>query len=406
MTATFKNSKSYIRSLVVVTIFVVLLSIINYGKFYNVLFSMRQEEDNKNNQIMNKTNDEHRRHDDNASSRQEKDSSTQDQNSNMLLHNNTTTTLSPPTQQGNNNSNKNDVVQLDFAVVGFPKCGTSSLMNLFQRHNQTTMFPVEKCYPRGTDEEMKKLFQDLGELPIKSNSSTIPRTLRGFKCPTSIVHIDGLDKMKDYKNDTKLIVGIRHPVRWFESYYNFRVSGFLRGKFREKPPHPSSLIGRANAYVGLNTDMGRFELSLMQLGKTELDTSDLLALAERRRRVIQSPFPVLIYALEQLEDGSDQEEAFRKDLQRYLQVRNPFQKIPRSNAAGDKQALYNNTIYEPMDICEEQYANVRKELVTNGKATANWILNHFVKHPDVMIGGNDDVFRKLVQGFTTDPCLL
>jgi hypothetical protein len=298
-------------------------------------------------------------------------------------------------------------VQLDFAVVGFPKCGTTSLMNLFEHNHQTTMARIERCYRSGSDEEMKKLFQELGELPNKSNSSSSP-TLRGFKCPTNIVNVDGLHKMKVTKVDTKLIVGIRHPVRWFESFYNFRIAGYLNGRHNIKPPDPGTLIGRRNTYLQLNTDLGRFELSLMQLGKTILNTTDLVALAERKRRVIQSPFPVFIYAVEQLEDDGDQEEAFRKDLQTYLQVQHPFEKIPRSNAASGRKKMfsYNNTSYRPINICEEQYINIRNELVTNGKGTADWLLNHFVKHPDVMIGGNDDVFKKIVQGFATDPCSL
>lgn len=301
-------------------------------------------------------------------------------------------------------------VQLDFAVVGFPKCGTTSLMQLFSQNNQTAMHNGEKCYKTGSDEEMKRLFQELGELvPAKFNSTPAARILRGFKCPTNIVNVDGLHKMKEYKNDTKLIVGIRHPVRWFESFYNFRVLQYLIGVHNQKPPNPQTLIGRGKSYLQLNTDLGRFELSLMQLGKTELNTTDLSALAERGRRVIQSPFPVFIYTVEQLEDGSNQEEAFRKDLQMYLQLQHPFEKIPRSNAASDRKNVFdekNATMpFQPIDICEEQHENVRKELVKHGKATAGWILHHFINHPDVMIGGNDDEFRKVVQSFVTDPCL-
>jgi hypothetical protein len=300
--------------------------------------------------------------------------------------------------------NPQQKIQLDFAIVGFAKTGTTSLRTLLQHHEQTTIPDNEKCYRTGSDEEMKRLFQELGKLPNKSNFAP---TLRGIKCPSNVIYVDGLQKMKDYKNDTKLIVGIRHPVRWFESFYNFRVAVYNGGRHRDKPPpSPHTLLGKDKKYLGLNTDIGRFELSLMQLGKTELNTTDLLALAERKRRVIQSPFPVLIYTVEQLK-GGDQEEAFRKDLQTYLQVQYPFGKIPRANSASERQGpLYNNTSYLPIDICEEQYINIRNELVKNGKGTADWLLNHFVKHSDVMIGGNDDVFMKIVQGFATDPCSL
>jgi hypothetical protein len=68
------------------------------------------------------------------------------------------------------------------------------------------------------------------------------------------------------KQDLKIIVGVRHPVSWFQSYYNYRVIEIHDKNVVIQPPTAESLIG-SKSWMGVSTDGARFELGLMQLGK-------------------------------------------------------------------------------------------------------------------------------------------
>jgi hypothetical protein len=59
---------------------------------------------------------------------------------------------------------------------------------------------------------------------------------RGYKAPADITQKHVLKQLGDYFPKTGLIVGIRHPVWWFQ-IYNFRTQGFGR---TPKLPHPTS----------------------------------------------------------------------------------------------------------------------------------------------------------------------
>jgi hypothetical protein len=48
---------------------------------------------------------------------------------------------------------------------------------------------------------------------------------RGYKAPRDITSVNALRAFGRYFPHTKLIIGVRHPVLWFQSFYNFRVRG-------------------------------------------------------------------------------------------------------------------------------------------------------------------------------------
>lgn len=100
---------------------------------------------------------------------------------------------------------------LDFAIVGFPKCGTSSLMFHLLRHPQVSTFEDERC--EISYNQQVKLMKDLYDKP--------PGSRRGIKCPMDLESTKlGMRNYDKYFPATDMIVGIRHPVLWFESFYN------------------------------------------------------------------------------------------------------------------------------------------------------------------------------------------
>ena len=69
--------------------------------------------------------------------------------------------------------------------------------------------------------------------------------------------------------ETKLIIGMRHPVRLFESFWNYREL------VHHNMPPPSTLIGSSKVgSLGVYTEIGQFEEYLMQLGKFSLRKGD------------------------------------------------------------------------------------------------------------------------------------
>lgn len=94
---------------------------------------------------------------------------------------------------------------LNFAVVGFPKCGTSTLMHHLRGHPQVQIFSQERCDLSGN--QQVPLIRDLyNELPAGNY-------VRGFKCPASLESTNmALINYQRFFPKTKFIVGIRHPM--------------------------------------------------------------------------------------------------------------------------------------------------------------------------------------------------
>lgn len=105
---------------------------------------------------------------------------------------------------------------LDFAIIGFPKCGTTALQAWLSSHSEIEMLPGE-------------VFSLLNEQPARfiwrlyTQLTPSPQVVRGYKNPLDIRAPQTLKYFTQLFPKTTLIVGIRHPVRWFESLYNFKV---------------------------------------------------------------------------------------------------------------------------------------------------------------------------------------
>jgi hypothetical protein len=103
---------------------------------------------------------------------------------------------------------------LDFAIVGFAKCGTTTLGRWLQQHPQAQIFHEENYNMR----QFNRMIVDLRNLAQNVTNATAYRF--GYRCPHD-VQIESV--MKDLSTvfpKTKLIVSVRHPVVWFESFYN------------------------------------------------------------------------------------------------------------------------------------------------------------------------------------------
>ena len=106
---------------------------------------------------------------------------------------------------------------LDFLIAGFPKCGTTGMMRTlsavaFMPNSTDVCTPIKQTayysyvnWPQQYD----------GVGPWEYSAE---KPLTGSKCP---YHLEkNMRSIKKYMPQTKLIVGIRHPVLWFQSFVN------------------------------------------------------------------------------------------------------------------------------------------------------------------------------------------
>jgi hypothetical protein len=106
---------------------------------------------------------------------------------------------------------------LDFAVIGFPKTGTTFLLQALSMHPEITMPSKEYCELHLSDGD-KQLVNW-----IKNQSALHPSGQKyGIKCPNIVKVTNAIDNMMKVSDQTRLVVGVRHPVLWFQSLYNYR----------------------------------------------------------------------------------------------------------------------------------------------------------------------------------------
>ena len=97
---------------------------------------------------------------------------------------------------------------LQFAIVGFPKSGTSSLMFHLRTHPEVKIFEDERC-----DLSYNRQAVLIRDLYLKFQPSA--PVVRGVKCPFDLENPKlALPNYKRFFPETNFIVGIRHPVLW------------------------------------------------------------------------------------------------------------------------------------------------------------------------------------------------
>jgi hypothetical protein len=287
-------------------------------------------------------------------------------------------------RQETHSTDRNHAVKLDFFVAGFPKCGTTTLLKTFEAHNETVVPPKEECSLNLADQNDVAHAHLLNAL-----NTTNPNVKRGIKCPFGLTTTAAVERLEDWFPSTKLIYGLRHPVFFFQSFYNFRVNTVRKGKMEGPIPPAESLIGSVE-WAKVSTDGARFEQVLKKLGKSESSGSK------------PTPFKVFLYTLEQMEDeNDDRRAAFRETLGSFLELRHPIQPLQTANKNHHVGKMaFDATI----DICDSRYDQLRSVLVENGKETQRWIKQEFLQSPDVTVA-NGGHFNEILKQWGLDPCI-
>jgi hypothetical protein len=112
--------------------------------------------------------------------------------------------------------------KLNFLIAGFPKCGTTTLVHAFAAHNETDISLNEKYAISGANLAISPAYAKLTE--VVAELSPEPNIKRGVKCPISLWSHRTLLLLTYHSPETKLIIGVRHLVHFFESHYNYCIT--------------------------------------------------------------------------------------------------------------------------------------------------------------------------------------
>jgi len=287
---------------------------------------------------------------------------------------------------------------LNFAIVGFPKCGTSSMMHYFNTNTEVQIFKNEKCHLGGNQQVTL----------IKELYTTFPSGdfVKGIKCPSDVEAPLALKNYGKFFPKTDFIVGIRHPVKWLESFYNHRV----HNQFPIQPLQ-KTLFGCMKGMFHVCTKRAEFHWYLSNLGKTNLSQEERMLFGPQKMHQKDRPKHgwkgrVFLYDVDQLDDQDEvRAHRFRRDLQSFLYLR---KKLPpmvwfKPGRKTHSEATLEKVNNKKVDICEDQYKQVRESLLEIATNVSKWVRGYFLKSPDVVVS-NREHFEAILLQWQIDPC--
>ncbi len=288
--------------------------------------------------------------------------------------------------------------RLDFFIIGFPKCGTTSLVHAFANHNETDISLKEKCQIQGSNLNAAQAYTKLTE--AVNELSADPAIQRGVKCPIGLRSHRALSVLTRHSQETKLIIGIRHPVRFLESHYNYRITELYDKKRQDRIPPIETLVH--DEWMGVSIRNARFEIPLFQLGKTNMTTMEIQKLGLMgHSAVVPNKFQIFIYSLEQMEDTNvTRTDKLRHALESFMNFKHQMKPLGHENL---NHFVGKKAYKETIDICDDKYLDLRRELIQKGRETQMWIRNKFLQSPDVTVA-NRNHFLKLLDKWEQDPC--
>lgn len=289
----------------------------------------------------------------------------------------------------------------DFAIVGFAKTGTTSLMNSLSSHPEILMENVER--------------NDIWNNPIKGIQTMYKMVeqhgpgITGYKGPHIIQNLFMLYFYQTFAPRTKLIVSVRHPVLWFESYYNYRVVNRELGRI--KGPPNNLTIDTSASFEMVNAATGAFHRYLAHLGKTSLGKAEreLLEGVIRENELKQMPAlvpnPVMLLETRQLSDSNPERSSLLlKDMQAFLGLQKPLEPLMHTHSyhhIKEKRGI--NRKVPVMDICEDEFVPIRTEMMRVARNASVWIRDYFVKSNSVTVS-SPQYFDQLLLMWMHDPC--
>ena len=287
---------------------------------------------------------------------------------------------------------------LDFSIVGFAKAGTSTISR-YLRALGVSMLSEECCYlvVNKTAKLTRYLYQ---ELPHDMSENRMPR---GLKCPQDLSSDLSLPNYERYFGQTKLIVGIRSPLSFFQSFYNFRA---VNTPWKELLPTNKLAKRCIPGSLGICGWRASFVDFLFKLGKTPgtAQERELLELNLKRNNVGE----IFLYDLNQLSDtNKTRARQFRQDLASFLGLEGEMPPIPHVNTLGrfDYIDAWKKEAHKrKINICDDEHDYARRILQDKTIRTSKWIREYFLQSDEVFVSSRD-YFTEILEGWMENPCL-
>eukprot|EP00550_Attheya_septentrionalis_P011736 CAMPEP_0198301492 /NCGR_PEP_ID=MMETSP1449-20131203/51829_1 /TAXON_ID=420275 /ORGANISM="Attheya septentrionalis, Strain CCMP2084" /LENGTH=288 /DNA_ID=CAMNT_0044003589 /DNA_START=268 /DNA_END=1131 /DNA_ORIENTATION=+ len=259
---------------------------------------------------------------------------------------------------------------LDFIIAGFPKCGTSTLLYSLGEHDDVEMRQTEYCALGRNNMNNSEAIEAFN---VMAKEEFQTQLIHGIKCPVSLRFPKFLERLEMINENAKLVIGVRHPVLFFQSYYNYRVVSTIKGKKLPIPDIRDLVGGSDKAWRGVYTGY-KFEDKLMQLGKVHLDVDDMTELAKKNMSLSPTPLKVFLYDVSQLQDPDKSRNSdFRSDLQQFLGIEKKIEPFGMRNVVANQ-----GNFSEMVDICEDKYKDLRVRLCKQGEKSFHWIRDKFL----------------------------
>jgi hypothetical protein len=306
---------------------------------------------------------------------------------------------------------------LDFAIIGHGKCGTTSIQHWLMEHDEIYCPDDELLeLSMGTHPQfLQRLVKESLNATESQHPKMIQKVLLGYKNPGEIRIPKSIQFLSRWFPKTLLIVGIRHPVLWFESLYNFKVQnlpGYMPSNYWGDP---NDLVDKCQDFKEFNcvgTAKGHFHIHLALLGKTNHTQDQLAKEFEVFANFTQKPpttfNPVFLFDVDQLNDvNSTRMDRFQQDLQVILGLKHPLGPVPRTKPGKVwPKRLQKKRDRAKMRICDDHYQPLRHHLMKIARQASNWIRNSgFLDHPDVHVSSRDHLEHILETRWMKDPCV-
>ena len=318
---------------------------------------------------------------------------------------------------------------LDFAIVGFPKCGTSWTSRYLyynsldlagqsrltspserQTYLQTTSPSVEAAYAgtqlwvstheyhcmgqEGSAAKLAQLLYEPHRVDAESNDNRrrwtgikgAPRTLEGH-AKVAQCQREALSEYAEHFPRTDFIICLRHPVLWFESYFNFHQ----RAVYPEVLDRPTSNLIR-DCRNGVCTGGANFHFYLSRLGKTAMNTNAEMALLQHNMSIVRMPNRLFLQEIRQITHGHPAAANYTADLQHFLGLPVPLtplepgtQGTEHIRQLKEHKAGIDAITPHMINICDAEHNLVRQELVRIGRDASTWIVDYLLGSPCVVV---------------------
>lgn len=248
------------------------------------------------------------------------------------------------------------------------------------------------------------------------------KVVNGFKAPGLVTHTNGVRNLFKVAPKVNFIIATRHPVLYFQSFWNFRARSKNTGPLL---PPPHKLIGACEkckpevedcSLVTLNsfnvcTNNANFHHFLARLLFTPMNTTEELDLLGTGVRHSSYPFTGNMFIMESsqiADDDPNRLQLFRNDLERFLGVEH---NVLPDIALGEKQNAVSTSSktkmkelgIRQMNICSEEFRPLRDILLQNGASASEWIKDYLLQSPRVVVSSKD-FFLESIAKWKLDPC--